>query len=269
MVDGIVDQAVWQEAGLKQKTHKGLVLTENPMWVLNQKFNMAKVKHYLESELIFSDKPSVQNFKDLEGGKFGKLTVLGFSGGSGKRSVRKWNCKCECGNFVVVDGWNLRSGQTKSCGCRRGTHGMSNSRTYKIWVGMLERCFNPKRKEYLSYGGRGISVHESWLSFEGFFDDMGVCPEGLSLDRLDNNKGYEPGNCAWRTRKEQQRNMRSNVYLTYDGKTMTIVEWSEVLGIDQKAIESRLRRGWTVEQALSIPPGTVKRIKRYEGLVRG
>jgi hypothetical protein len=150
------------------------------------------------------------------GNSYGRLAVLEFAGTqSGKATFL---CKCECGTEKVVAGGNLRSGGTQSCGCRQKTsrlqHGHTahsvTTRTYQSWESMKARCSNPNRKEYIHYGGRGITVCERWRnSFENFLADMGERPEGKELDRYPNNDGdYEPGNCKWSTRKEQQNNRR-------------------------------------------------------------
>jgi hypothetical protein len=117
---------------------------------------------------------------------------------------------------------------------------------------MLDRCRNLKNKRWNDYGGRGIRVHESWLNFENFYRDMGARPNGSSLDRYPNQNGnYEPGNCRWATRKQQQRNMRSNVVVEWNGIKATVIEWCERTGIPEKALRSRLRRGWSTERALT------------------
>lgn len=128
------------------------------------------------------------------------------------------------------------------------------SRTYKSWSEMRYRCQNKYNKAYPYYGGRGITVCKRWNIFINFLTDMGECPEGMSLDRIDNNGNYEPSNCKWSTRKQQQRNIRSNRTLTYKGITMCLSEWSEYLGISQNTLTSRLvNQGWPVEKAFSTP----------------
>lgn len=131
-----------------------------------------------------------------------------------------WVCRCDCGNLTEVDSLKLRSGHTKSCGCLKertlaaGTnksHGMSkNSRTYKTWKEMRQRCNNPNNDKWQWYGGRGIKVCERWASFENFLADMGERPENKTLDRIDNNADYEPGNCRWITQLEQTRRQEKN-----------------------------------------------------------
>lgn len=146
--------------------------------------------------------------------KFNELTIVEVVG-------PRYICLCDCGNITIVLGTNIRSNNTKSCGCRRKrvastigknkTHGMSYTRTYRSWIKMKERCLNPNHDHYHRYGGRGIKICDRWLlSFENFLEDMGDRPEDRSLDRIDNNNGYEKNNCRWATRIEQNINRGYN-----------------------------------------------------------
>ena len=133
-------------------------------------------------------------------------------------------------------------------------HGMSNSREWYAWTSMKQRCYNKKHHAYARYGGRGITICERWLAlFSNFFDDMGECPDGMSLDRIDNSGNYEPDNCRWATRKQQQRNQRTARKVTGFGKTMTIIEWSEYLRFPYGTLKSRINRGMTLEKAILTP----------------
>lgn len=203
---------------------------------------------------------------DLTGRKFERLTVLRLEGRRGRRLF--WACKCDCGTEIAVRGSHLTSGGTLSCGCLHSerssarTHvlhaantktGLSGSATYSVWCGMRSRCSNPRNAYYAYYGGRGIQVCERWQKFENFVTDMGAKPDGLTLDRIDNSRGYEPGNCRWVSRRIQQNNRRNNRILTYMGKTATIAEWASALGMKFNTLHNRLDTGWSVAKALATP----------------
>ena len=159
---------------------------------------------------------------DITGQRFGRLTVLSHAGttkekpGNVKRRVALWKCRCNCGSEITVIGANLRNGTTKSCGClerdilyeRNFKHGLTDTRENRIWRGMLTRCRNLNHKDFKYYGGRGIRVCERWEVFENFLADMGPCPEGYSIERVDNNRNYEPSNCKWIPQEDQAKNMR-------------------------------------------------------------
>ncbi len=180
--------------------------------------NLRQVSVYdLTGGRILSCGCSHQDIKtDLTSKRFGRLIVKSFS----KRINGKlyWNCLCDCGNEKVVFQSCLLTGGTSSCGCLKGrrgtTHGGSYSYTYKAWRNMRKRCLQPNFKYYYNYGGRGITITEKWLGKDGyttFLSDMGERPDGLTLERMNNDGNYEPSNCKWATMKEQQNNRRNNV----------------------------------------------------------
>lgn len=214
----------------------------------------------------------VTTVKNRIGERVGILTVIERAENkieaskSGKNSVRaQWLCQCDCGNRVVVSGHNLNkalsnpnsTAGTRSCGCLMGKggvkHGMAGSRTYVSWHSMVQRCTNPNYTSFETYGGRGITVCEKWKTFDGFYEDMGVRPPSLTLERRDVNKGYSKENCYWATMKQQGNNRRTNVLIEFNGKTQTLRQWADEIGLSPSAISNRLVRGWSIEKALSTP----------------
>lgn len=184
---------------------------------------------------------------DIAGKRYGRLVAIE------QACTAKWRFQCDCGKETIALVSNVRRGKTRSCGCGRGkfTHGMSSAPEYAVWEGIIRRCDNPTSGNYQRYGGRGITVCDRWRSFENFFADMGIRPSDLhSIDRIDNDGNYEPGNCRWITRKEQQRNRRVNRVVDYDGRRMTLVEAAELAGIKYGTVAARLCRGWSPERAL-------------------
>ena len=125
------------------------------------------------------------------------------------------------------------------------------SKTYKAWHAMKQRCLNPKNQFFHHYGGRGITLCDRWHGFAAFLEDMGVAPHGLSLDRIDNDRGYEPGNCRWTAQKDQMRNRRTNVFIEFQGERLTVQDWSRRTGIAFTTLRTRMKAGWPVERVLS------------------
>lgn len=192
--------------------------------------------------------------KDLTGQRFERLTVVKRLENN-RHSRAMWLCKCECGNELSVIGQNLILGRTKSCGCLRKekAHGLVQTRLHRIWTGMKTRCYNPAHEAFDRYGGAGITVCDEWKdSFRVFYDwamSNGYA-DGLSIDRIDNSKGYCPENCRWASREEQQNNRRSNHLITYNGKTQTIKQWADELGIKRVTLQARITRyNWDIEKA--------------------
>lgn len=146
----------------------------------------------------------------------------------------------------------------------RERHGMSRSRAYSSWAGLVGRCTNPSDPAFPNYGGRGLTVSEDWRTFLGFYADMGDPPAGMSLDRIDNDKGYSKDNCRWADRQTQSRNRRMARPLTAFGKTMLLSDWAEESGLKVRTISHRLKSGWSVEMAVSTPL-----ITQRKGIARG
>lgn len=190
------------------------------------------------------------------GERFGRLVAV--------RSLtvgRAW-FRCDCGEEFELAESAARSGNTSSCGClhrervseRNRTHGQSQTPEYLIWQAMIARCHRPSARFYADYGGRGIRVCARWReSFEAFIADVGPRPSPSDqLDRENNDRGYEPGNCRWVTRRVQMNNTRRNRVIEFRGERRTLVEWSRVTGIPQELIRARMDRcGWTAERALT------------------
>lgn len=169
-------------------------------------------------------------------------------------------CECGCGKPVSI-ARQARSDRGQPAGQPvrfiRGhsytSHRMSYTRTYGVWNGMLNRCRNPKTSMWRHYGGRGIKVCDRWLTFENFLADMGEKPVGKSLDRINNNGNYEPGNVKWATPVEQHNNTRTNRLLTALGKTQTVTQWAREIGVEKSVLFNRLGMGWTAEDAITRP----------------
>ena len=200
------------------------------------------------------------------GTRFGYLTVMHRASSIGKYAA--WCCMCDCGVAVVATGQKLRRGLRKACAVnghqfrenwgRRYTGDVSmqklHPREYKSWENMRERCNNPRQVNYRMYGARGITVCERWARFAAFFEDMGKKPTAKhTVDRIDNDGNYEPGNCRWATPAEQSRNMRTNGYVEWNGQRMLLLDVVKQFGISRNLVYCRLKLGWSLEQALALP----------------
>lgn len=196
---------------------------------------------------------------DCVGQHFGKLTVIEYHG-TNKHGQSEWLCQCDCGKQTVVTKTNLQTGNTKSCGCLHNAlliqnstkHGETATRLYWTWHGMKARCFNPNDSRFKDYGGRGITVCDEWIRFEGFraWAMSSGYADNLTIDRIDNDGNYCPENCRWTTNKQQANNKRTNRMVTHNGKTQTIKQWADELGINYNTLYTRLvQYGWTVEKA--------------------
>ncbi len=213
--------------------------------------------------------PQTKNLLDQP---FGRLVVIAFAGY--RRRHARWECRCHEGNIVVVSASMLISGRTQSCGCllpdimrtKKTTHGKSDTAEFRIWWGMLERCEDPSKKAYPRYGGRGITVCGPWHDFMTFYNDMGPRPtQDHSLERVNNDDGYNPGNCIWATPAIQSRNTQRNNLITFNGITQCLADWAIATGLKRVTIFRRLRDGWTIEDALTKgpqPPGPKPRMPK-------
>lgn len=202
---------------------------------------------------------------DLTGQRFGRLVVESFAYADKDRHSM-WNCKCDCGSKIVAKGSNLRGGRTQSCGClhreivteQSRKHGKTNTRLHSIWQNMIDRTERKSNRQYKDYGGRGITVCKEWRDdFEAFYEwamNHGY-KDNLTIDRINNDRGYSPDNCRWSTRKQQGRNRRSNHLISYNGEIKTLTEWAEQLQVSCDLLRDRLKCGWTVEEALETPVG--------------
>ena len=201
----------------------------------------------------------------LIGKKFNRLVVIERYGTS-KSGNATWLCKCNCGNLIITTGSALKSGKTKSCGCLRSelqrenstTHGKSKSRLYSVYVGMKRRCLDSNDKNYLKYGGRGITICNEWLdNFLNFYEwamANGYNEEAIfgecTIERIDVDGNYEPNNCKWANMKEQGNNKRTNHNIFYNGKTYTMKQLANEKRINYHTLATRLHRGWSIERAL-------------------
>ncbi len=201
--------------------------------------------------------------KNLTGQRFGRLVAIRHGEKHPKYNGKTWLCKCDCGETKTVRTPLLTAGFVVSCGCRKKeiqrfgsiTHGLSRTREYKCYKLIKDRCYNPNYKRFHDWGGRGIKMCERWLnSFQAFYADMGPRPSNdHSIERIDNNGDYWPGNCYWATRSQQANNRRSNRFIIFNKKTKTIMEWSRLVNIPYATIVARLNYGWSAEDVLTVP----------------
>lgn len=191
--------------------------------------------------------------QDLTGRRFGRLLVIRKTicdpKGNGRR-LTAWECACDCGRSTTLQPAKLLSGHTRSCGCLHRdtirTHGHAKTPEYKVWHSMIDRCTNPLAGNWHRYGGRGIRVCQRWTdSVAHFIEDVGRRPgPGYSIDRIDVDGHYEPGNVRWATAKEQQRNRRNTTFVRFRGETVSLAEVAEALSIDRNVLRNRIGRGW-------------------------
>ena len=224
------------------------------MWV--------KLMRNLSNSLSTSNSYSILRYimarkLELKGKRFGRWTVLNRQG-STKYGEALWNCVCDCGTKRLVRAFMLVSNKSKSCGCTTRetatTHGLSKTRQYRIWQAMKTRCTNTKQPNYKRYGDRGIIYDPHWETFENFWNDMkSSYADTLTLERIDNSKGYSKRNCRWVTPAEQNMNMRSNLFIKYKRTLLTVAAASRLTGLSTTTIYNRKQRGWSDKKTLSTP----------------
>lgn len=185
---------------------------------------------------------------DISGKVYNRITVLDYAGRRGNNTM--WLCLCECGETKLINGAALKNGAIKSCGCLHTEvitiHGAAGkgktTHEYNTWRAMISRCTHPTSRSYSRHGGRGIKVCERWMdSFENFLADMGNRPDGTSIDRINNDGNYEPGNCRWATRYQQMRNTSTNRWISFNGRTETVATWAEEWRMPGYTLYNKLR----------------------------
>lgn len=201
----------------------------------------------------------MSTIKDLIGQRFNHLVVIERDFNSPYKGTY-WKCLCDCGNITSVKSTNLRNDLVKSCGClvheKHNTHHLSQEPLYRLWNSIKRRCYDEKHKAYKYYGRRGITMCPEWLDFETFYkwaNENGY-KRGLSIDRRDNQKGYNPDNCKWVSAKVQANNRRSCRMYSYNGKTQNLTQWCEELNLNYKRVYSRLNKyHWDFKKAITEP----------------
>lgn len=201
--------------------------------------------------------------ENLAGRRFGRLVVEERCGSKVTGGVKKpaWRCRCDCGAVCIAIAEALKRGTKQSCGClhletvrnSRRTHGASYTRAFRIWAGILNRTRNPALSYFHRYGGRGIRACDRWATFENFLEDMGEPPIGMTIERIDNDGHYEPGNCRWATRAEQARNRDANVYVDYEGERMCMAEAARRAGLSRGTVQWRLKNGVPASRLFDPP----------------
>ncbi len=196
------------------------------------------------------------DYSGIEGKTFGLLTVVDQHGR--EHGQPTFLCRCACGNMKILRGSRIVRGEQLSCGCLRRKHGgcsaKNRSAEWLCWQSLRARCEHPWTKGYARYGGRGIKICPRWRnSFKDFLADMGTCPFGYQIDRIDNNGNYEPRNCRWVSRRENMNNRECSIRLEMDGQKRTLTEWCEMYGAPYSRTLQRLNRGWTPERAIKSP----------------
>lgn len=195
---------------------------------------------------------------DITGQRFGRLLAICRLPDPNRHG--RWLCKCDCGREKTILIGDLRRsrGREKSCGCGpvgNTKHGGRQTRLYRIWTAMIRRCSNPKCDAYSRYGGRGIVITDQWRDFGAFrtWASAHGYGETLTIDRINNDGNYEPGNCRWVSHRQQCLNRSTNRLIVHNGERLALIEWAERLGMKPACLIQRLTRGWTVERAMTAP----------------
>lgn len=197
------------------------------------------------------------NHEDIIGKRFNMLTIIGQGGR--ERGERTYLCRCDCGKLRTLRASRIVRGEQQSCGCLRQKHGWCHanrrSREWLTWSSLKGRCENPKCAGYERYGARGIVICERWRnSFANFISDMGMCPEGFQIDRIDNDGNYEPSNCRWVNRRQNMNNRSCSRRIKIDGIERGLAEWCEIFHAPYSRTRQRISRGWDPIKALKEPP---------------
>lgn len=179
------------------------------------------------------------------GTKFGKMTVL--SEGPRLNGRAAYLCMCECGKTRLIQVSSLVSSPWDSC----KSHSIYPKKTYRVWISMKTRCYNKKHQNYRWYGGKGIRIDAKWKKFSQFYEHMGDCPAGMTIDRIDPSKGYSKENCRWANSQQQARSRTDNRWIEFNGKLQIVQDWAIELGIPSKRILTRLNAGWPLERVLA------------------
>lgn len=198
--------------------------------------------------------------EDLTGQRFSRLVAVSLEPGTTRAGRARWLCQCDCGRTCVVDALSLKQSNTRSCGClhrkrssssTRTFHGLTKTRAYQQWKAMRRRCQNENSSSFPRYGGRGIKVHPRWDDYLPFLEDMGPCPPKHTIERINNDGDYEPGNCRWATRYEQARNRSDNVRVA-SGRI--VADEARLNGIKPSIVYNRVNQyGWPLEEAVKTP----------------
>lgn len=215
----------------------------------------------------------MSKFIDRTGQKFGRLTLIERVENNKFNQVQ-WKCRCDCGKEVIVKSYSLTTGQTKSCGCLKKEqnyiniakvkHNMTNTRLYNIWRNMKSRCLNPNNKRHKFYFDKGITVCDEWkndfMNFYNWAINNGY-RDNLTIDRINNNGNYEPKNCRWATITEQNNNQSNNIRIKYNESEYTLSELSKIYNIKRATLYDRIKRGWTIDEALNRKVAKRNRVK--------